>query len=42
MKENILGGIVSIIYGALIGLTIGVTDAFLNMPFDPYLFFTAW
>jgi hypothetical protein len=32
MKETITGSIVTVIYGALIGLTIGITDAFLNVP----------
>ncbi len=32
MRETINGCIVTIIFGALIGLTIGITDALLNVP----------
>ena len=32
MKETINGCIITIIYGALIGVTIGITDAILNVP----------
>jgi hypothetical protein len=43
LKETIVSNIVlSIIFGALIGWTIGITDAFMNTPFNPYLLFTAW
>ena len=31
-----------IVFGAMIGLTVGIADAFLNTPFNPYLFLTAW
>jgi len=43
LKETIIGNmILSIIFGALIGWTIGITDAFLSTPFNPYLLFTSW
>jgi len=43
MKDTIMGNIIlSIIFGGLIGWTIGITDAFLNTPFNPYLLFITW
>ena len=42
MKENIMSCVVTIIFGALIGWTIGITDAFLNTPFNPYSLFITW
>jgi hypothetical protein len=41
MKNIIISDIVyPIIYGAIIGLTIGIADVSINTPFNPSLFLT--
>ena len=42
MKAIINDMIFTIIFGATIGLTVGIADAFINTPFNLYLFLTVW